>query len=145
MVLDRLGVPLLTAQHLAELDQRVEVAAVPLEHLAEVGQGLVLASLENGDEAARVLLLDLLVLAAGLAQPPALDQQPDLTRAPQEEGRQHADQEEQQQRLPHVERHVAPQHERSGQHLAVGRPHRGDGPQHGEQQQDREKRADAHG
>jgi len=63
VVLDRVVVALLSAHDLAELQERVEMAAVALQYRTEVPQRFVVPTLEDRGQAAPVLLLDLLVRA----------------------------------------------------------------------------------
>ena len=74
------------SQNLAELQQRVEVPAVPLQDGAEVPQALILATLQNGDQTSGVLFLDLLRLAAGISHAPSLEHQAELAGEPGPQG-----------------------------------------------------------
>src|SRR5262249_54397581 len=118
VVLDRLVVLLLQPERLAQLEQGVEVSAVPLQGGAEVAERLVVASLRHGHEPARVLLLDLLVPPGLAALAPAVQERAELAGQPRESRDRRPEQEEHEQREADGELDASPEMDGAGQDLA---------------------------
>ncbi len=120
------------------------MAAVPLEHGAEVAQGLFLATLDDRNETSRVLLFDLLVLAAFAAQAAAFDEQAGLPRQSDDERDDDSQPQAGDQRDPDGQGHVAPQEDRLLEDLPVGVQHRCQQEQPAEQQDEQQESANLH-
>ena len=75
----------LAAQDLTQLQQRVEVTAVALEHGSEVAERLVVAPLQYRNEPTRVFFLDLLGLLRRFADAPVFQAAAQFARASQQQ------------------------------------------------------------